>query len=164
MERTAQSATVTIQGAAVGTASYMSPNKRAESGWTKPRICRHSAVFCTSYLRVAELSPERASLKLSPASWEREPDWQALRALTPAKIQDVVRRALQKNRIRHAQDLGDARIQIEQALNGLVTSRTRRAPRQMRSVDPAGNASSRSQYCPWQTSSAIANMSILPMA
>ena len=47
---------------------------------------------------------------------EREPDWQALPPATPAKIRDLLRRCLQKDSQRRLRDIGDARIEIEEAL------------------------------------------------
>ena len=52
---------------------------------------------------------------------EREPNWQALPASTPAKIHDLLRRCLQKDQQRRLRDIADARIEIEEgvtAVNG----------------------------------------------
>src|ERR1700693_5811047 len=46
---------------------------------------------------------------------EREPEWQALPPATPAKIRDLLRRCLQKDSQRRLRDIGDARIEIEEA-------------------------------------------------
>jgi serine/threonine protein kinase len=46
---------------------------------------------------------------------EREPNWQALPPETPAKIRDLLQRCLQKDSPRRLRDIGDARIEIEEA-------------------------------------------------
>src|SRR6202162_4459277 len=48
---------------------------------------------------------------------ERGPEWQALPPATPAKIRDLLRRCLQKDSQRRLRDIGDARIEIEEALS-----------------------------------------------
>ena len=50
---------------------------------------------------------------------EREPDWQALPASTPARIRDLLRRCLQKDPQRRLHDIADARIEIEEARTAL---------------------------------------------
>jgi hypothetical protein len=49
---------------------------------------------------------------------EREPDWHALPPATPAAVRDLLRRCLQKDKDRRLRDIGDARIEIEEALAG----------------------------------------------
>src|SRR5207245_4381229 len=49
---------------------------------------------------------------------ERDPDWEALLAATPAAVRDLLRRCLQKDKDRRLRDIGDARIEIEEALAG----------------------------------------------
>jgi serine/threonine protein kinase len=49
---------------------------------------------------------------------EREPDWQALRAKTPAKIRELLRQCLQKDADRWLQTIADARGTIEKAQRG----------------------------------------------
>jgi Tol biopolymer transport system component len=47
---------------------------------------------------------------------EREPDWQALAPTTPTAVRTLLRRCLQKDKDRRFRDIGDARIEIEEAL------------------------------------------------
>ena len=49
---------------------------------------------------------------------EREPDWQALPAKTPAKIRELLRQCLQKDAGRRLQNIADARRTIEKAQRG----------------------------------------------
>jgi Tol biopolymer transport system component len=45
-----------------------------------------------------------------------EPNWQALPSMTPARIRDLLRRCLQKDKTLRMQASGDARIEIDEAL------------------------------------------------
>ena len=45
-----------------------------------------------------------------------EPDWQALPVSTPEKVRDLLRRCWQKDPQRRLRDIGDARLEIEEAL------------------------------------------------
>ena len=45
-----------------------------------------------------------------------EPDWRALPAGTPSSIQRVLRRTLEKDRAKRLQDIGDARIEVDEAV------------------------------------------------
>ena len=49
---------------------------------------------------------------------EREPDWQALPAKTPAKVRELLRRCLQKDPGRRLQNIADARRTIEEVQRG----------------------------------------------
>src|ERR1700756_4650130 len=51
-----------------------------------------------------------------------EPDWQALAAAAPAKIRDLLRRCLQKDKTQRLRDAGDARIEIQEALAAPATA------------------------------------------
>ena len=48
---------------------------------------------------------------------EHDPDWEALAASTPSKVQDLLRRCLRKDVKRRLRDIGDARIEIEDFLS-----------------------------------------------
>ena len=49
---------------------------------------------------------------------EREPDWKALPPVTPAKVQDLLHRCLEKDVNRRLRDIGDGRIELLDALAG----------------------------------------------
>ncbi len=51
----------------------------------------------------------------SPRILEREPTWGALPTRTPPKVRDLLRRCLQKDRTRRLRDIGDARMELEDA-------------------------------------------------
>jgi serine/threonine-protein kinase len=50
---------------------------------------------------------------------EREPDWDALPARVPGRARDLLRRCLEKDPKRRLRDIGDARLQVEEALGDL---------------------------------------------
>jgi dipeptidyl aminopeptidase/acylaminoacyl peptidase len=53
---------------------------------------------------------------------KHEPDWKALRAFTPPEIRDLLRRCLQKDSRRRLRDIGDARIEIDEALSAPIVA------------------------------------------
>jgi serine/threonine protein kinase len=53
---------------------------------------------------------------------KHEPDWQALPSFTPEKVRELLRRCLEKDPRYRLQDIGDARIEIEEALSALGTT------------------------------------------
>jgi hypothetical protein len=57
---------------------------------------------------------------------EREPVWPALPGETPAKVVDLLKRCLQKDRNRRLHDIADARIELEEALAGVSRPRVGR--------------------------------------
>ena len=59
-----------------------------------------------------------------------EPDWSALPADTPPRMRGLLRRCLKKDRKERLRDIGDARVEIEEARIG--APRKRRAPRRRR--------------------------------
>src|SRR6202521_1857536 len=110
------SATATMQGMILGTPAYMSPEQaRGKSVDKRTDIW---AFGCVLY----ELLTARQAFRgetfsdIIAAVLEREPDWKALPLAAPPKIRDLVQRCLQKDAQRRLRDLGDARIEIEEAL------------------------------------------------
>src|SRR4029077_9502546 len=49
------------------------------------------------------------------ATLEREPDWSAMPAQTPPSIRRLLQRCLEKDPKRRLRDIGDARLEIEEA-------------------------------------------------
>ena len=112
-------------GAVLGTAAYMSP----EQARGKP-MDRRTDIWsfgCVLY----EMLCGRKAFDGATASdaivaiLEREPDWSALPPATPARIKDLLQRCLRKEESHRLRDIGDARIEIEEARAGLRTGRTR---------------------------------------
>jgi hypothetical protein len=59
---------------------------------------------------------------------EREPDWSALPDQTTAGIRRLMKRCLEKDPKHRLRDIGDARIEIEEAIGVLASSQGARAP------------------------------------
>ena len=53
---------------------------------------------------------------------EHEPDWSALPAQTPVSIRRLLQRCLEKDPKRRWRDVGDARLEIEEALSAIASS------------------------------------------
>jgi serine/threonine protein kinase len=107
----------TREGAVLGTAAYMSP----EQARGQP-LDKRTDVWSFGCVLYEALTGRRAfgSDTLSDtitAVLSHEPDWDALPTATPSLVRSLLRRCLQKDRKRRARDLGDARIEIEEALS-----------------------------------------------
>jgi serine/threonine protein kinase/Tol biopolymer transport system component len=123
----------TEEGRILGTPAYMSP----EQARGKPIDKRTDiwAFGCVFY----ELLTGRQAFRGETLSdtiagvLEREADWQMLPAPTPTKIRDLLRRCLQKDPRRRVQDIGDARIEIEETLASPATAEPTAAAESVRS-------------------------------
>ena len=117
-ERPTQSAGGTRDGVVLGTAAYMSPEQTR--GRRLDRRTDAWAFGCVLYEmltgRVA-FAGETMSDTFA-AILGREPDWSALPTATPAIVTRLLQRCLQKDLKRRQRDLGDARLEIEEALDG----------------------------------------------
>jgi eukaryotic-like serine/threonine-protein kinase len=133
----------TSAGIILGTAAYMSPEQaRGKPLDKRTDIWSFGCVLYETLTGRQAFSGESVSDNLV-AILGREPDWQALPATTPAKIRDLLRRCLQKDSTRRLRDIGDARLEIEEALAGGIGAET--APRGVESASrPAG-----SRAIPW---------------
>ena len=116
------SPTVTIgatrEGVLLGTAAYMSPEQaRGRAADKRTDIW---AFGCVLYEMLAGHAPfARDTITDTLAALvERDPDWQALPAATPAKIRDLLRRCLQKDPQRRLRDIGDACLDVDDAIAG----------------------------------------------
>lgn len=107
---------ITRDGSIMGTPRYMSPEQlRGES------VDRRTDVFafgCVLYecLTGRATFAGNSSAQITAAVLEREPDWSALPARTPPDVCRLLRRCLQKDLRQRLCDLGDARIELEDAL------------------------------------------------
>jgi hypothetical protein len=117
-----QAATVTgvdtVAGHIVGTPGYMSPEQA--SGKNVDKRTDIWAFGCLLYelltgKRVFQGETESETIA---AVLEREPDWHALPAKTPAKIRELLRQCLQKDANRRLDNIADARTTVEQAQRG----------------------------------------------
>ena len=106
----------TETGVLLGTAPYMSPEQAR--GKTVDKRTDVWAFGCCLYEALtgkAAFVGETVSDTIGKIL-EREPDWQALPAGVPALVRSLLRRSLQKVLTRRLQDIGDARIEIEESM------------------------------------------------
>ena len=112
----AASTLMTASGVVLGTAPYMSPEQtRGEE------IDRRTDVWafgCVLYeMLTGRLAFEGGSrTEIVVAILEREPDLSILPSHTPLSIRRLIRRCLQKDRHRRIRDIGDARLELEDAV------------------------------------------------
>jgi dipeptidyl aminopeptidase/acylaminoacyl peptidase len=110
------SAAATMQGVILGTPAYMSPEQaRGKSVDKRTDIW---ALGCVLYelLTGKQAFHGKDITEILAAVLKTEPDWQVLPAATPAKIRDLLRRCLQKDKTLRLRDAGDAGIEIYEAL------------------------------------------------
>lgn len=106
----------TIPGAIMGSAGYMSP----EQARGKP-VDKRSDIFsfgCVLYEMLTGAGPfhgETVTDSLG-AILHREPEWNLLPPNVPARIRELLRACLTKDRRNRLHDIGDARIEIERAI------------------------------------------------
>ncbi|MHC4744141.1 MAG: protein kinase domain-containing protein, partial [Planctomycetota bacterium] len=112
-----QQSTVTEPGRIIGTPAYMSPEQAR--GQQTDKRCDIWSFGCVLYEMLTGKVPfegETVSDTLA-AILDREPDWHALPQATPANIQILLRRCLEKDPRRRLRDIGDASIEIHETLD-----------------------------------------------
>src|SRR6185295_677746 len=106
----------TQTGVILGTAAYMSPEQtRARALDKRTDIFSFGCVMYECLTGRKTFAGESVSDTLA-AILKSDPEWQALPPETPARIRDLLRRCLEKDRDRRLRDIGDARLEIEEAL------------------------------------------------
>lgn len=115
----------TETGVVLGTIGYMSPEQIRGAS-----VDGRSDVWAFGCVLFELLTHKRAFRGKTPTDTlvqvlDGEPDWKALPPEVPPAIDRLVRRCLQKDRNRRLQAIGDARIEIEDALAGHAPSRDR---------------------------------------
>ena len=114
--------TLSEEGRILGTPAYMSP----EQARGKP-VDKRTDIWSFGCVLYELLTGKQAfgggTLSDTIAAvLERAPDWQGLPASTPAKIRDLLRRCLQKDKTLRLRDAGDARIEIDEVLTAPATA------------------------------------------
>ena len=106
------------EGVIAGTAGYMSPEQARGTAVTKRADIW--AFGCVLYEMVAGRPAFSGDTSAEITAWilERDPDWSALPAGTPATVQRLLRRCLERDAARRLRDIGDARLEIDDALSG----------------------------------------------
>jgi serine/threonine protein kinase len=109
-------ALMTGVGVLVGTAAYMSPEQA--KGRPADRRSDLWAIGCVLYEMLTG-KPAFGGETLTDviaAVLKNEPDWGALPVATPGLVRSLLRRCLQKDPNRRLQHVGDARIELEEAI------------------------------------------------
>jgi Tol biopolymer transport system component len=110
---------MTKAGVILGTAAYMSPEQaRGTPVDKRSDIWAFGCVLFEMLTGRAVFQGETISDTIA-AILDREPEWGALPAQTPAEIRQLLRRCLDKDPTRRLRDIGDARIEIDDVRSGL---------------------------------------------
>ena len=111
----------TEEGRILGTPAYMSPEQaRGKPVDKRTDIWAFGCVLYEMLTGKEAFRGETVSDTIA-AVLEREPDWKVVPTATPAKVQNLLHRCLEKNVNRRLRDIGDARIELLDAL--AVTTR-----------------------------------------
>lgn len=116
-DRTTLTVPLTEDGAILGTPAYMSPEQA--NGLKVDKRTDIWAFGCVLYemLTGQRAFPGTTRLDVLTAIRNRDPDWMALPSGTPSTIRVLLRRCLKKELKQRLHDIGDARIEIEDAQN-----------------------------------------------
>jgi Tol biopolymer transport system component len=105
----------TVQGVLLGTVPYMSPEQaRGKAVDKRTDVWAFGCVLYETLTRRQAFPGETTSDTIA-AILEREPVWSALPAATPASIVRLLRRCLEKDPRRRLRDIGDARLELDEA-------------------------------------------------
>ncbi len=105
----------TREGMVLGTAAYMSPEQaRGQAVDKRTDIWAFGCVLYEMLTRQVAFSGETISDTIA-AVLEREPSWAALPAATPPNIRRLLQRCLEKDPRRRWRDIGDVRIELDDA-------------------------------------------------
>ncbi|MHC4174725.1 MAG: protein kinase domain-containing protein [Planctomycetota bacterium] len=117
-----QQSTVTEPGRVIGTPAYMSP----EQARGKPTDKRSDiwSFGCVLYEMLTSRIPFKGETISDTLAniLQTDPEWHALPQATPANIQVLLRRCLEKDSRRRLRDIGDASIEISETLSLLTTA------------------------------------------
>ena len=109
----------THEGAILGTAHYMSPEQaRGKQVDKRTDIWAFGCVLYEMLTAQVAFAGETVSDVIA-AILEREPDWSALPESTPPTLRKLLKRCLEKDSKRRFHDIGDVRLEIEDATSGV---------------------------------------------
>ena len=111
-------AMATHAGVILGTAGYMSPEQARGQKVDRRSDIWAFGVLLFEMLTGSQLYTGETVSDLLAKVLEREPDWKLLPATTPASLRRLLRRALEKNVRNRLQAIGDARLVIDECLQG----------------------------------------------
>ena len=131
MSPTITSHALTMRGVIMGTAAYMAP----EQAKGKP-VDRRADLWAFGAVLYEMLTGQRAfrgedTTDTIAAVVGRDPDWSALPANTPASIERLLRRCLEKDRKRRLDSAAAAGLELEDARTSPLTEAPAAAPRRV---------------------------------
>ena len=155
-------AALTMGGMILGTAAYMAPEQaRGKTVDKRADIWAFGLVLYEMLAGRTAFAGDTISDVLA-AVLTREPDWTALPATTPASIERLLARCLEKDPKRRLRDIGDARLEIEETI--ARGSGDGRAGESLESAAPVA-AASRLQQLAWTAAGvALAAIAIVGLA
>ena len=113
----------TAAGVILGTAAYMSPEQaRGKPVDKRTDIWAFGCVLFECLTGRQFFQGETVSDTIARIL-ERDPDWSLLPADTPPKVRELLRRCLEKDVKKRQRDIGDVRIELEEAINAAFSSR-----------------------------------------
>ena len=109
-------------GVVLGTAAYMSPEQAR--GKVVDRRTDIWSFGCVLYecLTGRQLFTGETASDIIAKILEREPDWNTVPQAVSEKVRDLLRRCLEKDARRRLRDIGDARLELEEALAARASS------------------------------------------
>ena len=107
---------MTDTGAILGTVAYMSPEQARGLAVTKQADIWAFGCVLYEMLAARPVFSGESAPDIFVAILERTPDWTALPPGTPGGIRRLLRRCLEKDTRRRLRDIGDAELEIEEAL------------------------------------------------
>ena len=167
MQSPTLSAHATETGLILGTAAYMSPERaRGRAVDRREDLWAFGCVLYEMLTRQRAFDGDNPTDALA-AIVAIEPDWTKLPTETPAAIRTLLRRCLEKNRVRRLDSAMAARLEIDDAL-GTPTAPTVVAPERIQSpgtaAAPSHPASSRFRQRPWSLLAGVAAVAALVAA
>jgi len=114
--------TATEPGKVIGTAAYMSPEQaRGKQIDKRADLWAYGCCLYESLTGIIPFEGPTASDTLARIL-EHEPDWEVLPQAVPASIRILLRRCLEKDPHQRLQHIGDARLEITDALSNRIES------------------------------------------
>ena len=121
-------AAATQMGVILGTAAYMSPEQAAGKTVDKRGDIWSFGVVLFEMLTGQRVFTGETVSHVLGAVLQIDPNWDALPVPTPQPLRKLLRRCLQKDRTRRLRDIGDALMELDEALTAQPTDEIAVAP------------------------------------
>ena len=146
-------AAMTAAGMILGTAAYMSPEQaRGKVVDKRTDIWAFGCVLYEMLTGARPFSGDDVTDTIA-AVVRADPDWSKLPSDTPTAIRRLLRRCLEKDRMRRLPDAADARLEIDEALNPLAGDANMERPARLAS---GAVVAGWQRALPWASTAALA--------